>query len=470
MRDYLDLYINGAWVKASSGRTLDVENPATGEVAGRIGLADLTDLDAAVAAARAAFPTWSATSVEERIAMLQSVLAVYQKRFGDLVEAVTEEMGAPRQLAQEAHVPVGMGHIMTTIEVLKSFPFEEDRGAHRIVREPIGVCGFITPWNWPLNQMMCKIAPALATGCTMVLKPSEIAPFSAQIVAEILHEAGVPAGVFNLVYGEGADIGSGIASHPDIDMVSFTGSTRAGVLVAQNAAPTVKRVTQELGGKSAHIVLDDEDFAKSVASGTIRMMINSGQSCNAPSRMLVPASRADEALAVASAAAEQIAVGDPTGEVMMGPVASQQQADKIRQFIRVGLEEGAVLGTGGAEPPAGLEHGHYIRPTVFGSVSNDMTIAREEIFGPVLAIISYETLDDAVRIANDTPYGLAAYVSGSDVDKARALGSRLRAGQVIINGARDITAPFGGYKMSGNGREWGDAAFHEFLELKALVG
>lgn len=470
MRNYLDIYSDGAWVVPTSGRTLDVENPATGSLAGKIGLASLQDLDAAVAAARAAFPGWSASRVEERIALLQSILAAYQQRFDDLVDAITEEMGAPSRLARDAHVPAGLGHIMTAIEVLKNFPFIEDRGTHRIIRDPIGVCGFITPWNWPLNQMLCKIAPALATGCTMVLKPSEIAPFSAQIVTEILHEAGVPKGVFNLVYGEGSDIGSGISSHPDIDMVSFTGSTRAGIMVAQNAAPTVKRVTQELGGKSAHIILDDEDFVQSVTSGVIRMMVNSGQSCNAPSRLLVPAARAAEAAKIASAAAQQIVVGDPTGEVSMGPVASRQQAEKIRDYIQLGIDEGAILETGGVEAPAGLEHGYYIQPTVFSSVSNNMTIAREEIFGPVLAIIRYETLDEAVEIANDTPFGLAAYISGRDVEQARVVGTRLRAGQVSINGARDITAPFGGYKMSGNGREWGEAAFHEFLELKALVG
>ena len=398
------------------------------------------------------------------------VLAEYQKRFGDLATAVTEEMGAPASLAQRAQVPSGMGHMATAIGILKDFKFEEDRGSTMIVKEPIGVCSFITPWNWPLNQIMCKVAPALATGCTMVLKPSEVAPFTGQIFAEIMHEAGVPAGVFNLVHGDGLGVGVPLSTHPEVDMVSFTGSTRAGIEVAKNAAPTVKRVHQELGGKSPNIVLDDEVFAKSVAGGVRQVMTNSGQSCNAPTRMLVPAKRMGEAIAAAKEAAAQVTVGDPTGNAMLGPVVSKTQWDKIQGLIQKGIDEGATLVAGGPGRPEGLDKGYYVQPTVFANVTPDMTISREEIFGPVLSILGYEDLDQAIAIGNDTEYGLAAYVNGADLAKAREVASKLRAGQVSINGASDMTAPFGGFKMSGNGREWGDFAFHEFLEVKAVMG
>jgi aldehyde dehydrogenase (NAD+) len=470
MREHLKFYIDGQWVDPVGLKTLDVENPATEQVAGRIALGSAADVDKAVAAARRAFESWSRTSREERLDVLQRILAEYQKRFGDLVTAVTEEMGAPASLAQRAQVPAGMGHLMTAMGVLKEFRFEEDRSQTMIVKEPIGVCGFITPWNWPLNQIVCKVAPAIATGCTMVLKPSEVAPFSGQIFAEIMQAAGVPPGVFNLVHGDGPGVGVALSSHPDIDMISFTGSTRAGIEVARNAAPTVKRVHQELGGKSPNIVLDDEVFSKSVARGVQHMMTNSGQSCNAPTRMLVPAQRLDEAMAVAKEAAEQITVGDPNGNATLGPVVSKLQWDKIQALIQKGIDEGATLVTGGTGRPDGLEAGHFVKPTVFGKVTNQMTIAREEIFGPVLAILGYENLDEAIEVGNDTEYGLAAYVNGSDLAKAREVASRLRAGQVSINGASDMTAPFGGFKMSGNGREWGDFAFHEFLEVKAIMG
>ena len=452
MREYLKFYIDGQWVEPVELKTLDVINPATEGVAGKIALGGAADVDKAVKAARKAFETWSQTSREERLDVMQRVLAEYQKRFGDLATAVTEEMGAPASLAQRAQVPAGMGHLATAINILKDFKFEEDRGATMIRKEPIGVCSFITPWNWPLNQIMCKVAPALATGCTMVLKPSEVAPFSGQIFAEIMHEAGVPAGVINLV------------------MVSFTGSTRAGIEVAKNAAPTVKRVHQELGGKSPNIVLDDDVFTKSVAAGVRHVMNNSGQSCNAPTRMLVPSKRMDEAIAVAKETAEQITVGDPTGNAMLGPVVSQTQFEKIQGLIQKGIDEGATLVAGGPGRPEGLDKGYFVKPTVFANVKPDMTIAQEEIFGPVLSIMGYESVDDAVRIGNDTEYGLAAYVNGADLAKAREIATRLRAGQVSINGASDMTAPFGGYKMSGNGREWGDFAFHEFLEVKAIMG
>ena len=450
MREYLKFYIDGQWVEPAQLQTLDVENPANEEVCGKIALGSAADVDKAVMAARKAFPAWSQTSREERLEVLGRILAEYQKRFGDLATAVTEEMGAPASLAQRAQVPAGMGHLMTAANILKDFKFEEDRGETLIVKEPIGVCSFITPWNWPLNQIACKVAPAIATGCTMVLKPSEVAPFSGQIFAEIMHAAGVPAGVFNMVHGDGPGVGVALSVHPEVDMVSFTGSTRAGIEVAKNAAPGVKRVHQELGGKSPNIVLDDDAFAKGVARGVATMMTNSGQSCNAPTRMLVPSKRMDEAMAVAKAAAVQW--------------------QKIQGLIQKGIDEGATLVIGGTGRPEGLEKGHYVQPTVFGNVNNEMTIAREEIFGPVLSIMGYETVDQAVAIGNDTEYGLAGYVQSADIGKAREIARRLRAGQVSINGASDMTAPFGGYKKSGNGREWGDFAFHEFLETKAILG
>ncbi|HEY8616644.1 aldehyde dehydrogenase family protein [Phenylobacterium sp.] len=470
MREYLKFYIDGQWVDPVEMKTLDVENPATEEVVGRIAIGSAADVDKAVKAARKAFATWSQTSREERLEVLQRILAEYQKRFGDLATAVTEEMGAPASLAQRAQVPAGMGHLATAAQILKDFKFEEDRGATLIVKEPIGVCSFITPWNWPLNQIACKVAPAIATGCTMVLKPSEVAPFSGHIFAEIMHAAGVPAGVFNLVHGDGPGVGAALSSHPEVDMVSFTGSTRAGIEVAKAAAPTVKRVHQELGGKSPNIVLDDDAFSKSVARGVQHVMTNSGQSCNAPTRMLVPSKRMDEAAAVAKATAEQISVGDPNGNHNLGPVVSKVQWEKIQGLIQKGVDEGATLVVGGTGRPEGLEKGHYVKPTVFAGVTRDMTIAKEEIFGPVLSIMGYESVDQAIEIGNDTEYGLAGYVNGADLEQARKVASRIRAGQVSINGASDMTAPFGGYKMSGNGREWGDFAFHEFLETKAIMG
>ncbi|ACO47708.1 aldehyde dehydrogenase family protein [Deinococcus deserti] len=470
MREYHKFYIGGEWVEPAALQTLDVLNPATEEVCGSVALGTAADVDRAVRAARTAFASWSQTSPQERLEVLDRVAAEYQKRAADLATAVSEEMGAPASLARRSQVPLGAGHLATAAAILKDYAFEEQRGQTMIVKEPIGVCALITPWNWPLNQIVCKVAPALATGCTMVLKPSEVAPFSAQIFAEIMNAAGVPAGVFNLVQGDGPGVGVALSSHPDVDMVSFTGSTRAGIEVARNAAPTVKRVHQELGGKSPNIVLDDDLFAKSVTGGVRAVMNNSGQSCNAPTRMLVPAPRMAEAIESARAAAEQMTVGAPDSGAMLGPVVSEMQWNKIQGLIQRGIDEGATLVTGGPGRPAGLERGYYVRPTVFANVTNDMTIAREEIFGPVLVILGYDSVEQAVEIGNDTEYGLSAYVSGADLMEVRKVGAKLRAGQVVLNGAFDLMAPFGGYKMSGNGREWGDFAFSEFLEVKALLG
>ena len=470
MREYLKFYIDGQWVDPVRPNTLDVDNPRTEQVSGKISIGSAADVDAAVRAARRAFASWSQTSREERLDVLQAMLAEYQKRASDLADAVTEEMGAPPSLAAGPQVKLGLGHLVTAIDVLKNYEFEEQHGSTLVVKEPIGVCGLITPWNWPINQIAVKVYPALATGCTMVLKPSEVAPYSAQIFTEIIDAAGVPAGVYNLVYGDGPGVGAAVSSHPDVDMVSFTGSTRAGIEVARNAAPTVKRVSQELGGKSPNIVLDDDDFAKSVTAGVSVMMMNSGQSCNAPSRMLVPNSRKDEAVAVAKATADAVKVGDPSEKTAIGPVASKAQFDKIQGLIQKGIDEGATVVVGGLGRPDGLDTGYYVKPTVFADVKNDMTIAREEIFGPVLCILGYDDLDQALQIANDTEYGLAGYVSGADLDQARAIARQIRAGSVAINHGFDMSAPFGGYKRSGNGREWGQFAFDEYLETKAALG
>src|ERR1700676_669899 len=469
MREYLKFYIDGQWVDPVEPKSLDVDNPTTEQVSGKIALGADADVDKAVKAARKAFATWSQTSREERLDVLRAIRVEYQKRAGDLADAVTEEMGAPRSLAAGPQVNMGLGHLGTAIDVLKNFEFEEQHGTTLVVKEPIGVCGLITPWNWPINQIACKVYPALATGCTMVLKPSEVAPYSGQIFTEIMDSAGVPAGVYNMVFGDGPGVGVAIASHPDIDLVSFTGSTRAGVDVAKNAAATVKRVTQELGGKSPNIVIDDADFAKHVTAGVSVMMVNSGQSCNAPSRMLVPTPRMEGATAIAGAVAEAVAVGDPANKAAIGPVASGAQFKKVQGLIQRGIDEGATLVVGGPGRPNGLDTGFYVRPTVFAGVTNGMTIAREEIFGPVLCILGYDTLDEAVEIANDTDYGLAGYVSAADIDVARAVARRLRAGSVAINHAFDLNAPFGGYKRSGNGREWSEFGFHEYLERERAL-
>jgi aldehyde dehydrogenase (NAD+) len=470
MREYLQFYIGGQWVDPVELKTLDVINPATEQVSGKIALGSAADVDRAVKAARKAFATWSLTSREERLGVLQRILEQYQKRIGDLGTAITEEMGAPKALANGFQVGLGAAHLNTAIEVLKNFRFDEPRGATMIVKEPIGVCGLITPWNWPLNQIAVKVFPALATGCTVVLKPSEVAPFSAHIFAEIMHAADVPAGVFNLIQGDGPGVGAALARHPDIDLISFTGSTRAGVDIAKNAAATVKRVCQELGGKSPNIIFDDAQFAKHVAAGVASMMGNSGQTCSAPSRMLVPKARMDEAIRIARQAASKVTVGDPQGDFGIGPVVSRAQFEKVQTLIQKGVDEGATLVAGGPGRPDGLNKGYYVKPTVFANVTNHMTIARDEIFGPVLTILAYDNLDQAVEIANDTEYGLAGYVAAADLDKARAVARKLRAGWVSINDGFDFNAPFGGYKKSGNGREWGEFGFNEYLETKGMLG
>ena len=471
VRDHLQFYIDGAWVDPAEPRTLEVVDPATEQAVGRISLGSAADVAAAAAAARRAFPAWSGTSREARLALFDRILEAYQARFADMAAAITQEMGAPAWLAQRAQATMGMAHLKTAAEVLKGYAFESVHGGFDVLKEPIGVCGFITPWNWPVNQIAAKVAPALATGCTMVLKPSELAPFSGVVFAEILHAAGVPAGVFNLVNGDGPTVGAAIASHPEIDMVSFTGSTRAGIEVARAAAPTVKRVHQELGGKSPNIVLPDADLKAAVTGGVRAAMLNSGQSCNAPTRMLVPREKMAEAAAIAAAAAAKATVGQPAGDVQLGPVVSRVQFDKIQGLIAKGIEEGARVVAGGPGRPKGLETGYFVRPTIFADVTPQMTVAREEIFGPVLVMIAYDDVDEAVAIANDTPYGLAAYVQGADMAQVRAVAARLRAGQVMVNNAGpDLMAPFGGYKQSGNGREWGDHAFAEFLEIKAVIG
>jgi aldehyde dehydrogenase (NAD+) len=471
MREYLKFYIDGQWVDPVKANPLDVINPATEAVAGHISNGAAADVDKAVKAAQKAFKTFSVTSREERLDLLQRIAAEYQKRYADMAAAITEEMGAPASLSQNAQAAIGMGHIQTAIGILKTYKFEEDRGPTHIVKEPIGVCGFITPWNWPVNQIACKVIPALAVGCTMVLKPSEVAPFSGYLWSEIMHAAGVPAGVYNMVNGDGPGVGAAISSHPGIDMVSFTGSTRAGIEVARNAAATVKRVAQELGGKSPNIILEDANMQKAVSGGVMHVMQNSGQSCNAPTRMLVPAKKMDEAIQIAKATAETVTVGDPNGNFQLGPVVSEVQWKKIQGLIQKGIDEGATLVTGGTGRPDGLSKGYYVKPTVFANVTNEMSIAKEEIFGPVVSILGYDSVDQAVDVGNDTEYGLAAYISGTDQAKIRAVASRLRAGQVSINGGGgDMTAPFGGYKMSGNGREWGDYGFAEFLETKAVLG
>ncbi|WP_330254933.1 aldehyde dehydrogenase family protein [Nocardia sp. NBC_00565] len=469
-REYRKFYIGGQWVDPVEPRILEVVNPATERVAGTVALGSAADVDRAVAAARDAFPSWSTTTVKERLEVLRNILEAHQARTGDLAAALIEEMGAPSALANGFQVDLVAGHLTTAIDVLENFAFEEQRGGSLVVKEPIGVCGLITPWNWPMALIAVKVFPALATGCTMVLKPSENAPFTGQIIAEILDAAGVPAGVFNLVQGDGPGVGVPLSAHPDVAMVSFTGSVRAGIEVARNAASTVKRVTQELGGKGPNIVLDDADFADNIGKGVASMMLNSGQTCSAPSRMLVPSARMAEAANIAREAAAQVTVGDPSGEFSIGPVVSGGQFAKIQALIQQGIDEGATLVAGGTGRPDGLPTGYYVKPTVFADVTNDMTIAREEIFGPVLTILGYDSIDHAIDIANDTEYGLAGFVAGADLEQARAVARRIRAGSVAINDGFDFGSPFGGYKKSGNGREWGEFGFHDYLEVKAVLG
>jgi aldehyde dehydrogenase (NAD+) len=465
-------YIDGQWVDPVTPKSRPVINPATEAAMYEIALGSAADVDKAVSAARRAFDTFSQTTREERIALLTRIIMVYKTRAKELGAAISDEMGAPLGFAEKFQVGAGLGHIVSTLDVLKTYEFEEPIGSAMVVREPIGVVGMITPWNWPMNQITCKVAPALAAGCTMVLKPSEFTPSSALIFAEILHEAGVPPGVFNLINGLGLDVGAAMSEHPGIDMMSFTGSTRAGIDVAQRSAPTVKRVSQELGGKSPNIILDDADFAKAVSAGVGSVFMNSGQSCNAPTRMLVPEKRMDEVMTIAAAVAAKSKAGDPrAADTTMGPVVNETQWNKIQALIQKGIDEGATVVAGGTGRPDGATQGYLVKPTIFGRVTNHMTIAREEVFGPVLVIMGYADDEDAIRMANDTPYGLAGYVSGGDKDRVRAVARRLRAGNINLNGVpNERTAPFGGYKQSGNGREWGRFGMEEYLEVKAIAG
>ena len=469
MREYLKFYIDGQFVDPITPKTAEVINPATEAVSGTISLGSPADVDKAVAAARRAFATWGESSVKERIDLLEAIIAEYLRRERELGEAVTEEMGAPLSLGTGFHTLLGKGHFQQALDVLKTFKFEEQHGPTLIRKEPIGVCGLITPWNWPMNQTCVKIAPALATGCTMILKPPQLAPYSAQILAEILHAAGTPAGVFNMIQGQGSVIGTALSTHQDVDMISFTGSEPVGVQIQKDAAETVKRVGLELGGKSAWIVLDDDSLPANVAGATAGMMGNSGQTCSAGSRLLVPDGRLEEAVKAATEAAEGVSVGDPQGNFAMGPVVSKAQYNIIQDYIQKGLDEGATLIAGGLGRPDGIDKGWYVKPTVFVG-TNDMVIAREEIFGPVLVVIPYDDIDDAVKIANDSQFGLGGYVSGEDAEAARNVARRLRTGAIWINGGFDFNAPFGGYKRSGNGREWGEHGFAEYLEIKSIIG
>jgi aldehyde dehydrogenase (NAD+) len=470
--DNRQFYIDGAWVDPVEPKEFKVINPANEEVAGVISMGGAKDVERAVAAAKHAFDSYSRTSPAERLALMERLLAAYNAHYTEIAEAISVEMGAPMSLSKGSQTRIGVGHISAMIEVLKTFRFEEVRGTVRLLQEPVGVCALITPWNWPMNQVAAKVVPALAAGCTMVLKPSEFSPFSAVLWAKCMHEAGVPAGVFNLVNGDGPNVGAPLSSHRDIDMVSFTGSTRAGTEVAKSAAASVKRVHQELGGKSPNVLLDDADFERAVKQSVLHVFQNSGQSCNAPTRMLVPAARLAEVEALAQRVAEGVVVGDPSSEkTNIGPVVSKIQYERVEGFIAKGIAEGAKLLIGGTGRPDGLTKGYYVKPTIFSNVNNNMTIAREEIFGPVLCILPYESEDQAVQIANDTPYGLAAYVWSKDNAHARRIGARIRAGQVTLNGASGtMNTPFGGFKMSGNGREYGEFGLRDFLEVKAVIG
>jgi aldehyde dehydrogenase (NAD+) len=468
----MQFYIDGAWVDPLTPHAIDVIDPSTEEVFTRISGGTAADVDRAVRAARAAFDSFSRTSVAERVQLLEAVCAEYEKRYEDIAQAVSQEMGAPLSFARGAQAWIGKAHLREMLRVLKSYRFAWMEGTTQIVKEPIGVVGMITPWNWPLNQITCKVGPALAAGCTMVLKPSEIAPTTGIIFAEVMHAAGVPKGVFNMVNGEGATVGAALSAHPEVDMMSFTGSTRAGILVAKAAAETVKRVHQELGGKSPNILLPDADFARRVPEGIAHVFSNSGQSCNAPTRMLVPRDRHAEVVELARTAAGNFIVGDPRSENSnLGPVVSKLQFDKIQGLIQAGIDEGAELVAGGPGLPDGLSRGYYVRPTVFANVTPEMRIAKEEIFGPVVSIMPYETEEDAIAEANNTVYGLAAYIQSGDTEHAKRVAARMRAGTVYINAPpTDIAAPFGGYKQSGNGREWSHWGLDDFLEIKGIVG
>ncbi|CAI8773594.1 MULTISPECIES: aldehyde dehydrogenase family protein [Burkholderia] len=472
MRTSQQSYIAGQWVDPVDARAIDVIDPATARPYARLAIGGPADVDRAVSAAKQAFDTYSRWTVDERVALLRRVLEIYQRRYDEVAHTISQEMGAPIAFARAMQAAVGTAHLEQTIRALQAFRFSTQTDSLLVSHEPIGVCALITPWNWPINQIVCKVAPALAAGCTMVLKPSEIAPFSAVLFAEILHEAGVPPGVFNLVHGYGHEVGDALSRHPDVDMVSFTGSTRAGVEVAKAAADTVKRVHQELGSKSPNLILPDADIEDAVTRGARSCFSNSGQSCNAPTRMFVHVDQLAAAEAAARAEAARTVVGDPRSpETDIGPVVSRTQFDRIQHFIRLGIEEGATLVAGGPGRPEGLADGFYVRPTVFSNVTPDMTIAREEIFGPVLAIMTYRTEDEAIALANDSVYGLAAYVQSKDLDRARRVAARLRVGNVHINYPPwNPAAPFGGYKRSGNGREYAEFGLVEYLETKGTTG
>ena len=470
MKDKLQFYINGTWVESESNERIEVINPANEELIGHVTAGTSGDIDKAVSAASEAFKTYQLTTKEDRIEILNNIITEYENRYDDLVQTITEEMGAPIWLSDKAQASTGIKNLHETLDALKEYEFEKEEGDYILMKEPIGVVGMITPWNWPMNQITTKVSAALAAGCTMVLKPSEISPYCAMLLAEVFDTAGVPAGIFNVVNGYGPTVGAALSEHKDVDMMSFTGSTRAGIAVAQASATTVKRVHQELGGKSSNIILDDvADLERSVKGGAGHCFLNSGQSCNAPTKMLVSSTNYDKAVEVAGATAESTTVGDPHGEFRMGPIANKAQYEKVLRMIEIGIEEGATLVAGGTERPDGYDSGYYVKPTVFANVTPDMTIAKEEIFGPVLSIIKYETEEEAIQIANDTEYGLAGYIQG-EPSHAHEVAKKIRAGQIIINGgARGTGAPFGGYKASGNGREHGLHGLEECLETKAVI-
>ena len=470
MKDKLKFYINGQWVESESNEKIEVINPANETIVGHVTAGTIEDIDSAVKAAANAFKTYQFSSKDERIDLLNNVIAEYENRYQDFVDTITEEMGAPLWLSSKAQASTGIKNLNETLDALKEYEFEKEEGDYILMKEPIGVVGMITPWNWPMNQITTKVSAALAAGCTMVLKPSEISPYCAMLLAEVFDTAGVPAGIFNVVNGYGPTVGAALSEHKDVDMMSFTGSTRAGIAVAQASATSVKRVHQELGGKSSNIILDDvADLERSVKGGAGHCFLNSGQSCNAPTKMLVSSTNYDKAVEVAGATAESTTVGDPHGEFRMGPIANKAQYEKVLRMIEIGIEEGATLVAGGTERPDGYDSGYYVKPTVFANVTPDMTIAKEEIFGPVLSIIKYETEEEAIQIANDTEYGLAGYIQG-EPSHAHEVAKKIRAGQIIINGgARGTGAPFGGYKASGNGREHGLHGLEECLETKAVI-
>ena len=470
MKEKLQFYINGAWVESHSSERIEVINPANEELVGHVTAGTAADIDKAVQAANEAFKTYQDTSKDDRIELFNNIITEYENRYDDFVQTITEEMGAPIWLSEKAQASTGIKNLHETLDALKEYQFEKKEGDYTLIREPIGVIGMITPWNWPMNQITTKVSAALAAGCTMVLKPSEISPYCAMLLAEVFDKAGVPNGVFNVVNGYGPTVGAALSDHPDVAMMSFTGSTRAGIAVAQASAVSVKRVHQELGGKSSNIILDDvADLEKSVRGGAGHCFLNSGQSCNAPTKMLVSENNYDKAVEIAAQTANSTTVGDPQGEYRIGPIANKAQYEKIIRMIEIGIEEGASLVAGGIEKPEGYDKGYYVKPTVFANVTSDMTIAKEEIFGPVLAILKYKSEDEAIEIANDTEYGLAGYVQG-EAAHANKVARKIRAGQVIINGgARGTGAPFGGYKSSGNGREHGVHGLEECLETKAVI-